>query len=195
MWLGGSVNAQVLPRWFGKRAWQFPRAASRGHESGERHIPASGVAGVRMTMGTNDEVCRSIGCGGARTGSATCVGLDPRKAQLPEPIRAAVQHDLPDQWAAAYTQFCCEIVDVVKDLVPCVKPQAAFFEELGPAGMVALGEVIRYAHAAGLIVITDGKRNDIGSTATAYANAYLGAGSGEPLGKRFLDGQPLSGPR
>jgi orotidine-5'-phosphate decarboxylase len=128
-----------------------------------------------------------------RTGSVTCVGLDPRKEQLPGQIRAAVQHDVPDQWAAAYTQFCCEIIDVVKDLVPCVKPQAAFFEQLGPAGMVALGEVIRYAHAAGLIVITDGKRNDIGSTATAYANAYLGAGGASPWGSDSLTVSPYLG--
>ncbi|MFG0255804.1 MAG: orotidine-5'-phosphate decarboxylase [Rhodopirellula sp. JB053] len=114
----------------------------------------------------------------SRTGSVTCVGLDPRKAQLPAPLRDAAEGQSPDAWAAAYTQFCCEIVDVVKDLVPCVKPQAAFFEQLGPAGMVSLGEVIRYASDAGLVVITDGKRNDIGSTATAYADAYLGSRAG-----------------
>lgn len=111
----------------------------------------------------------------ARTGSVTCVGLDPRKSSLPAPIRSSVVNDSPDAWAAAYTQFCCEIIDVVQDIVPCVKPQAAFFEQLGPAGMVSLGEVIRYASNAGLIVVTDGKRNDIGSTATAYADAYLGS--------------------
>lgn len=110
-----------------------------------------------------------------RTKSVTCVGLDPRKAQLPAPIRDSVANDSPTEWAAAYTQFCCEIIDVVKDLVPCVKPQAAFFEQLGPAGMVGLGQVIAYASQAGLIVITDGKRNDIGSTAAAYADAYLGS--------------------
>lgn len=111
------------------------------------------------------------------TGSVTCVGLDPRKAQLPQPIRDSVKSDSADAWAAAYTQFCSEIIDVVKDLVPCVKPQAAFFEQLGPAGMISLGEVIAYARRSGLLVITDGKRNDIGSTATAYADAYLGGAS------------------
>ena len=128
-----------------------------------------------------------------RTGSATCVGLDPRKAQLPPAIQDSVHHDLPDEWAAAYTRFCTEIIDVVKDLVPCVKPQAAFFEQLGPAGMVALGEVIQYASAAGLIVITDGKRNDIGSTATAYADAYLGAGGSSPWGSDSLTVSPYLG--
>lgn len=125
--------------------------------------------------------------------SATCVGLDPRKAQLPPAIAQDVQHDLPDEWAAAYTRFCCGIIDVVKDLVPCVKPQAAFFEQLGPPGMIALGEVIRYASAAGLLVITDAKRNDIGSTATAYADAYLGSGATSPWGSDSLTVSPYLG--
>src|SRR6056297_2097281 len=86
--------------------------------------------------------------------SVTCVGLDPRKNQLPAPLRQSVTHDTADEWAATYTQFCTEIIDVVADRVPCVKPQASFFEQLGPAGMVALGQVIAYARKAGLIVIT-----------------------------------------
>ena len=59
-------------------------------------------------------------------------------------------------------------------LVPAVKPQAAFFERLGPPGMVALAEVCDHAAAAGLLVIMDAKRNDIGATAEAYAAGYLG---------------------
>ena len=47
------------------------------------------------------------------TRSITCVGLDPRKAQLPAPIRDSVANDSADEWAAAYTQFCTEIIDVV----------------------------------------------------------------------------------
>ena len=112
-----------------------------------------------------------------RTKSVTCVGLDPRRASLPAPIRESVVHQQPDEWAAAYTQFCCEIIDVVSGMVPCVKPQAAFFEQLGPAGMVALGQVVEHARKKDLLVILDGKRNDIGSTATAYAEAYLGSQS------------------
>jgi orotidine-5'-phosphate decarboxylase len=110
---------------------------------------------------------------------------------LPGPLRDAVQHDAADEWAAAYTQFCCEIIDAVADLVPCVKPQAAFFEQLGPAGGVALGEVIRHARRAGLLVILDGKRNDIGSTAQAYADAYLG--SDGPWGSDALTVSPYLG--
>ena len=126
-----------------------------------------------------------------RTRSVTCVGLDPRKANLPRPLRDAVSQDRPDEWAAAYTQFCCEIIEVVADIVPCVKPQAAFFEQLGPAGMIALGEVIAHARKRSLLVILDGKRNDIGSTATAYADAYLGAQS--PWGSDSLTVSPYLG--
>ncbi|MGI9470196.1 MAG: orotidine-5'-phosphate decarboxylase [Rubripirellula sp.] len=125
------------------------------------------------------------------SGSITCVGLDPRKAQLPAPLRDSVRQDSADEWAAAYTQFCCEIIDVVAGKVACVKPQAAFFEQLGPAGMVALGQVIQYARQAGLLVITDGKRNDIGSTATAYADGYLGQAS--PWGSDSLTVSPYLG--
>jgi orotidine-5'-phosphate decarboxylase len=58
--------------------------------------------------------------------------------------------------------------------VPAVKIQAAFFEELGPAGTAAMASVIAHAHDRGLLVVVDGKRNDIGSTALAYACGYLG---------------------
>jgi orotidine-5'-phosphate decarboxylase len=79
--------------------------------------------------------------------------------------------------AGAYSCFCKAVIDIIAGLVPVVKPQAAFFEELGPAGMTALGDVIAHAHERNLIVILDGKRNDIGSTAEAYARAYLGLDS------------------
>lgn len=126
-----------------------------------------------------------------KTGSVTCVGLDPRKASLPAPLRETIKHDTPDEWAAAYTQFCREIIDVVADRVACVKPQAAFFEQLGPAGMISLGEVVSYARQKNVLVILDGKRNDIGSTATAYADAYLGAAS--PWGSDSLTVSPYLG--
>jgi orotidine-5'-phosphate decarboxylase len=76
--------------------------------------------------------------------------------------------------ASAYANFCIDVIDVVAPLVPVVKPQAAFFEEIGPLGMAALAGVIEHARSRGLIVIVDGKRNDIGSTAEAYARGYLG---------------------
>jgi orotidine-5'-phosphate decarboxylase len=102
------------------------------------------------------------------------VGLDPRWEQLPPPLTTGITPGDRPAMARAYFRFCADVVDVVAPLVPAVKPQAAFFEQLGPDGMLALGEVVRHARSRGLLVIVDGKRNDIGSTATAYADAYLG---------------------
>ena len=110
------------------------------------------------------------------------VGLDPRAEMLPPGLLAAGDTARPEKIAAAYEQFCREIIDVVARRVPAVKPQAAFFEELGPAGMMALADTVGYAQEQGLIVIIDGKRNDIGSTATAYAHGFLGRESpGAPM--------------
>ncbi|MEW4527296.1 orotidine-5'-phosphate decarboxylase [Maioricimonas sp. JC845] len=109
-------------------------------------------------------------------GTPALVGLDPRWEQLPGEItsRAQTQAGNPlDARALAYEEFCRRIIDVVADKVPAVKPQAAFFEACGPAGATALARVIRHARDAGLIVICDAKRGDIGSTAEAYAAAYL----------------------
>ncbi len=104
-----------------------------------------------------------------RCGNPVLVGLDPRYEQLPPDLQtAAGVADFAGQ-AAAYVAFCRGVIDVVAELVPAVKPQAAFFEQLGPAGTAALADVIDYAQGRGLLVILDGKRNDIGSTATAYA--------------------------
>ncbi|QEG23324.1 orotidine-5'-phosphate decarboxylase [Mariniblastus fucicola] len=95
------------------------------------------------------------------------VGLDPRWDNLPDDIKSIGNQ------AEAFEVFCKAIIDVVADKVPAVKPQSAFFEQLGPAGVVALGRVTEYAREKGLLTIMDAKRGDIGSTATAYAKAYL----------------------
>ncbi len=112
-----------------------------------------------------------------RKRTAALVGLDPRYERLPAPLVEAIKSrgatDYTAMKAQAFEEFCCRIIDIVSPLVPAVKPQAAFFEELGPAGMMALERVIRHARKAGLIVICDAKRGDIGSTAEAYARAYL----------------------
>jgi orotidine-5'-phosphate decarboxylase len=112
-------------------------------------------------------------------GTAALVGLDPRLDGLPTAILRSARDRLDDPQAiaaAAFEEFCVRIIDVVAPLVPAVKPQAAFFEELGPDGCLALNRVVRYARAQGLLVIMDAKRGDIGTTAEAYARAYL-AGS------------------
>lgn len=104
------------------------------------------------------------------------VGLDPRLDWLPPDVMAHARElhsDATAVAAAAFEEFCVRLIDVVAPLVPAVKPQAAFFEELGPDGCLALSRVIRYARNAGLIVVCDGKRGDIGTTAEAYARAYL----------------------
>ncbi len=102
------------------------------------------------------------------------VGLDPRWEQIPAALRESAGDETPLSKAAVYMQFCRDVIDVVAPLVPAVKPQAAFFEQLGPAGGAALAEVIAYATSKNLLVILDAKRGDIGSTAVAYAEAYLG---------------------
>ncbi|QDU93732.1 orotidine-5'-phosphate decarboxylase [Lignipirellula cremea] len=107
-------------------------------------------------------------------GTPVLVGLDPRLANLPDELRELAA---ADGEAAAYREFCCAVIDAVADQVAVVKPQMAFFEELGPDGLAALHAVVAYARQRDLLVILDGKRNDIGSTATAYAKAYLGASS------------------
>jgi orotidine-5'-phosphate decarboxylase len=121
--------------------------------------------------------------------NAVCVGIDPRLNQLPRILTQGVQDE--QEAADAFLAFSKKIIDVVAPLVPVVKPQSAFFEELGPLGVVALREVNRYATSKGLLVILDGKRNDIGSTATAYARAYMGPNS--PFGADALTVSPFLG--
>ncbi len=104
------------------------------------------------------------------------VGLDPRLDQLPTEIIEKARNASINEYemaANAFEEFCKHIIDVVSPLVPAVKPQSAFFEQLGAAGCLALQRVISYARQAGLIVICDAKRGDIGSTALGYAKAYL----------------------
>jgi orotidine-5'-phosphate decarboxylase len=105
------------------------------------------------------------------------VGLDPRWESLPDSLRQPSQtHDENEhvQRAAAFAEFCRRVIDVVAPLVPAVKPQVAFFEQLGPPGLMALQQVISHARKRELLVVVDAKRNDIGSTAAAYASAYFG---------------------
>jgi orotidine-5'-phosphate decarboxylase len=121
------------------------------------------------------------------------VGLDPRVDSLPRGLLADELKRDPSAVADAFARFSRGVIDVVRDLVPVVKPQAAFFEQWGPAGMMALGQVIDYARSHGLLVVLDGKRNDIGSTATAYAEAYLGAPPDSPWGADALTVSPYLG--
>jgi orotidine-5'-phosphate decarboxylase len=123
-------------------------------------------------------------------GNPVLVGLDPRAESMPPGL---VMGGSPEDLSFAHCEFCKRVIDVVAPLVPAVKPQAAFFEQLGPAGCFALKAVIDYAAASGLIVILDGKRNDIGSTAQGYAEAYLGPGDSSPWGCDALTVSPYLG--
>src|SRR5438874_13597616 len=102
-------------------------------------------------------------------GNAVCVGLDPRWEMLPQEVRTRYPGGTLEAAAAAFEEFGVRVIDVVAPLVPVVKPQSAFFEACGPAGMAVLQRLLRRARERGLLTILDGKRNDIASTATAYA--------------------------
>jgi orotidine-5'-phosphate decarboxylase len=114
-------------------------------------------------------------------GNAVCVGLDPRWELLPQEIRDRHSGENLASVAAAFEEFCERVLDIVAPLVPIVKPQAAFFEACGPDGMFTLQRLLRKARNLGLLTILDGKRNDIASTASAYADAAF---SGTKIGHR-----------
>jgi orotidine-5'-phosphate decarboxylase len=114
-------------------------------------------------------------------GNAVCVGLDPRWEALPLEVRERHGDGSLDAVAQAYEEFCTRVIDVVAPLVPVVKPQSAFFEACGPAGLAGLQNTLRRARQRGLLTILDGKRNDIASTAAAYADAAF---AGISLGGR-----------
>ncbi len=105
-----------------------------------------------------------------QVGSPTCVGLDPHLDRLPADL---IHGSDRESLANAAGEFCCGVVSAVADKVAAVKPQVAFFEALGHHGVRALEEVVATAKDAGLIVVLDAKRGDIGSTAEAYAHACL----------------------
>lgn len=107
-----------------------------------------------------------------RKRSQLVVGLDPRPDLLPVELVGDAQVDRASA-ADGCARFCCGIVDAVAPYVVAVKPQLAFFEALGADGFAAFEEVCGYARSAGLIVLADAKRGDIGSTSRAYATAYL----------------------
>ena len=116
----------------------------------------------------------------------TVAGLDARIEYVPAYIRQAAYEQygvgLKGACEAIY-QFNVGLMDALCDIVPAVKPQAAYYENLGWQGMEMLERTIRYAKSKGLFVIADIKRGDIGSTATAYAEGWLSGASIE--GQQF----------
>ena len=122
-------------------------------------------------------------------GAPVCVGLDPVLKRLPDAI------DRADP-VAAIQSFCLGVIDAVADIVPAVKPQSACFERYGAPGVAAYHKVVKHAKDAGLIVVGDAKRGDIGTSSAHYAagllaepngcdsltvNGYLGADGLEPF--------------
>ena len=102
----------------------------------------------------------------------TCVGLDTLFDYLPDDMREGAKTF--DDVAERVLAFNKKIIDNVYDIVPSVKVQIAYYEMYGVAGMKAYYETLKYAAEKGLVVIADAKRNDIGSTASCYAKAFLG---------------------
>jgi orotidine-5'-phosphate decarboxylase len=110
-------------------------------------------------------------------GAPVCAGIDPRLEWIPDTFydRATAEHgSTPAAIQAAVRDFCLRVVELVAPHVPAIKPQAAFFEALGPGGWQALDAVCARARELGLLVIADVKRGDIGSTAEAYSQALFG---------------------
>lgn len=116
-------------------------------------------------------------------GTPCIVGLDPRLDLMPDFVtRRLSEPNQSDAIRATISEFHERVIGLVADTVPAVKLQIAFYEQYGLPGMEAFAETIALARSAGLVVLVDAKRNDIGSTAAAYANAFLG---GAPvLGRR-----------
>jgi len=126
-------------------------------------------------------------------GNPVLVGLDPRAAMLPGGLSPSDGEGTIHVWASAFEAFCRGVIDVIAPLVPAVKPQAAFFEQLGPPGMIALANVIEFAQSRGLLVVLDAKRGDIGSTAEAYAAGLIGPERSSPWGADALTVNPYLG--
>lgn len=100
-----------------------------------------------------------------------CVGLDPVLERLP----ASIDRSNP---AEAIEQFCRGVIDAVGPFVPAVKPQSACFERYGGAGVEVFHRVVQYAKSAGLIVVSDAKRGDIGTSSAHYAAGLLADDTG-----------------
>lgn len=116
-----------------------------------------------------------------RVGVPVAVGLDPHLDRLPRPLRARFAGlEGPARRAAAaeaVQDFGDLVIDAVAGRVAALKPQVAFFEQLGAPGFAALEHLIARARSAGLLVIADAKRGDISSTAAAYARSFLAPGA------------------
>jgi len=107
----------------------------------------------------------------------TVAGLDPKLDYIPNDIKEKAFSEYGETLegaASALLEFNKGLIDALCGIVPAVKPQCAYYEMYGWQGVKALYDTIQYAKEKGMFVITDGKRNDIGTTMQAYAVAHLG---------------------
>ena len=109
-----------------------------------------------------------------QTGTVLCMGIDPHCSMIPALFGNAMAEAGSTQAISAIGDFVSACLDSAIGNVAAIKPQAAFFEQQGPDGMRLLQHLGRAAIDAGMLVIMDAKRGDIGSTSTAYANAWIG---------------------
>lgn len=116
-----------------------------------------------------------------KVNNPTCVGLDTCFDYLPDNVKAKC-NSLEDV-SKAILDFNIELIDTLKDVIPSVKVQVAYYEMYGASAMDTFAKTLDYASKCGLVTIADVKRNDIGSTASCYSNAYLG--SVDINGKKF----------
>lgn len=122
----------------------------------------------------SDELVRKI----AEMENPTVLGLDPKLDYIPDFIKEYAEQIFPEEAAKATAKalwlFNKAIIDSTCDIVPAVKVQYAYYEMYGIEALKTMLLTIRYAQKKGMLVISDAKRNDIGSTATAYAEGILG---------------------
>lgn len=107
----------------------------------------------------------------------TVAGLDPKLDYVPDDMKKKAFAEHGENFkgaAAAIFEYNKTLIDALYDIVPAVKPQAAYYEMYGLAGIECMKKTIDYAKEKGMYVILDGKRGDIGATSEAYATAYLG---------------------
>ena len=112
-----------------------------------------------------------------KTNAPIVVGLDPMLNYIPKHIQDkafAEFGETPAGAAEAIWQYNKAIVDATYDLIPAVKPQIAMYEQFGVEGVKAFQKTVDYCHEKDLVVISDVKRGDIGSTSEAYAVGHLG---------------------
>ncbi|MEM7246572.1 MAG: orotidine-5'-phosphate decarboxylase [Acidobacteriota bacterium] len=135
----------------------------------------------------------------AAKGSPCMVGLDPDLSKMPPGFleekgwSGELTRETCTRAAEVVGDYCALVLDQVHDLVPAVKPQSAYFERFGSAGVAALERTIARARELDLQVVLDVKRGDIGSTSTAYSHAYLLDPDASPLASDAMTVAPYLG--